>query len=177
MALPRLTYARVKSARTVNDTTLLDIAVQTESGEADFGEIVAGGYVTADSLIVGMIVGNEFKPMRQSGGSASRKRAVVVSSLPTGSGRFRYTVQFAEGPHDPDLWEPDTAQEPVTAYQPIEGFNGKGFTSGGIDEARLQGFAPVPLANGCPVLVEEIEGDWYIVGAQSIDGTCQDEGA
>lgn len=186
MALPRLSYARVKSTRKEGETTLLDIAVQTDNGEVDFGEIVAGGFVTADSLIVGMMVGREFKPMRQAAGrqaSADIVFAKITGASSVGYGEYEYQwveVVPAGAPGQYTVVDgglSSAADGPIR--NTIESPNVSGGTLGsGIDSGTLPtGFDPVPVGDDAVVWIRgpygsESEPWWSMCVSTHVDGSC-----
>lgn len=191
MALPRLTFARVKSARKVGDTTLLNIAVQTEGGEVSPGEIVAGGFVTGDSLIFGAMVGDKFVPWRngRSVSSGATTYARITGSNSLGGGRFRY--QWEEVVPDPDnpgeYISPDSPRDSDNdgfAYNGMETPN----TSGGIlgsgvnSDTLPAGFAPVRVGLGAVVEITGPFGEgssawWTFSVSTHVDGQCSGGGA
>jgi hypothetical protein len=186
VALPRLTYARVKSTRKVGETTLLDIAVQTENGEIHPGEIVAGGYVTADSLIVGMLAGRDFKPMRQASGrqaSADIVFAKITGASSVGYGEYEYQWIEVEPSDTPGAYTAVDSGLNSTADGPIrntiESPNVSGGTLGsGIDSGTLPaGFDPVPVGDNAVVWVRGPYGSesdpwWAMCVSTHVDGSC-----
>ena len=146
------------------------------------GSIESGGLVFADGLVVGMLTGSPdggrtFRPMRQGGVAPISRRAIITGRFAEGGSRWRYEVRFAVGPHSPDGWELDPDSVPFSAYQPLEGEAVPGTLASGINTNNLQGFIPVSLPVGAKVIVDRVDGEWYIRATQAIDGSCPDGGA
>lgn len=187
MALPRLTYARVKGTRTVGETTLLDIAVQTDEGEIHPGEIVAGGYVTAGSLIVGMLVGRDFEPMQQGEGQRSGGsgfvRARITDSSSIGYGKYEYEwveVEPADGAgsySDVENGKSSTEDGPLRNSIEVPNESDSVLGSGINTENLPANFNPVPIGNGAVVWISgpfgtESDPWWDMCVSTHVDGEC-----
>lgn len=156
---------------------VVDLAVQTPSGVTKFVGVPDSGFLFAGGLVVGLLVGSrespEFIPI--GGASSSTRRAIILSSAERASpGHFTYTCVPAEGPPAPEDWTAVPGGETFSVYHVIAGNNGTGRLASGILISRLQGFSPVPLANGTPIRAEyDGEADaWYVQATQAIDGDC-----
>lgn len=184
-----LSYARVLSARKVNDRTLLDIAVQTDAGEVRPGEIEAGGFVTANSLILGAMIGDEFVPMRSGGGRrATIIRAMVDSVESITYGRYRYAWTEVEPGTAPGEYTPVSGGrnsiDDGPLYNGMEAPNASGGSLGsGIDSNNLPaGFTPTALGHGAVVWIEgpfgtESDPWWDMSVSTHVDGECGGGGA
>jgi hypothetical protein len=105
-------------------------------------------------------------------GFGGMMRAIIVGVAPLATDRWEYECVRAVGDPDPDLWAAMTGFEPLLATNPLEGGDATHLWSG-IARENLQGFDPVPLRIGAPVLLSLIEGAWYITSTpQAVDGEC-----
>jgi hypothetical protein len=105
-------------------------------------------------------------------GFGGMMRAIIVGVELVENDRYIYECIRATGIEDPDNWTTLTGAEPVFARNPLEGGDGSHLWSG-VSRDNLQGFEPVPLRIGAPVLLARIDGAWYIASTpQSLDGEC-----
>lgn len=171
-----ITFGRVIAKDEQAET--VDLEIQDGAKTTIFRGVPSREFVRAGGLVVGVLEGGahgrRFLPLEGAGAEPVVRRAIIQSGASNPDGTAQYECVFASGGPVPASWVAETG-EVVTVYHLIAGTYG-GLYASGVDVAGADPFRPVRLADGTRILIQRVDGAWYVQATQALDGECPPSG-